>query len=173
MQRANAQAQRAEADPVEFRCRGAIAVVLPEKHEPGDGKHAERQIDVEHPTPVIGLGEIPAERGAKDGANHYAHAPERHRRAALLDGVEVQQGRLRQRRQPRAEHPLQQPENHHLLQAFRRAAKHRRNRETAKASHEKRLAAKARRKPADGRGHDGGGDDVRGQHPGDLVRRGR
>ena len=53
------------------------------------------------------------------------------------------------------------------------AAQQRRDREAADADDEQLLAAEAVGQPADRRGHDRGGDDVGGQHPVDLVERGR
>ena len=152
------------------RCRCGLALVRQEKHQPGDGQHAERQVDVEHPAPVVDVGQIAAERRAQDRADHDAHAPDRHGRAALLGRVDVQHGRLRQRHQRGAEQPCSRRNITICVQGLRRAAQHRGNGEADEADHEKRLAAEPRGEPADRRGHDRRGDDVGGQHPGDLVR---
>jgi DHA2 family multidrug resistance protein len=135
LQRADADRQDAEADPVEphaLRRRG----LRHENDQACDSQDAERQVDVEHPAPVVHLRQVAAERGAEDRADHHAHAPDRHGRAAHLGRVDVQHRRLRQRHQGRAEHALQQPEDHHLRQRLRRTAQHRGDGETDKAGEE-------------------------------------
>ena len=141
---------------------------------PATRQNAERQVDEEHPAPVVHVGQVAAERGAQDRTDHHADAPDRHRGAALLGRVDVQHHRLRQRHQRRAEHALQQAEQRpsavsvcampHSIEATVKPTRQRT---------EQVLAAEARREPADRRRHDRGRDDVGGQHPGDLVERRR
>ena len=123
--------------------------------------------------PGIIVGEPGAERRAHDRAEHHADAPDRHRRAAFLERIGVEQHRLRQRHQRRARHALQQAEQHHLLDVLRQRAQERGDGETGDADDEQLLAAEAVGEPADRRRHDGGGHDVGRQHPVDLVERGR
>ena len=142
-------------------------------NEAEHGEDAERQIDEEHPVPGIGFGQPGAERRTHDRAHHHAHAPDRHRLGALMQRVGVQHHRLRQRHQSRAEHTLQQAEQHHLVDVLGEAAHHRRDGEAGRADHEDALAAEAVGDPAHRRCHDRGGDDVGGQHPVDLILRSR
>ncbi len=144
-----------------------------EDHKTEHGKNAERQVDEEHPVPGIGLGQPGAERRAHDRSHHHAHAPDRHRLCALMQRVGVEHHRLRQRHQRRAEHALQQAEQHHLADVLRQPAHHGSNGEAGRADDEDALAAEAVGDPSHRRGHDCGGDDVGGQHPVDLVLRGR
>ena len=74
LQAADAEAEHEEAGPVEGQF-GVAPRVGKEEREAGDGEHADRQVDVEDLTPIVGVGEIAAERWAKNGADHHAHAP--------------------------------------------------------------------------------------------------
>ena len=147
--------------------------LLHEQHHADHGDDADRQVDQEHPVPGIIVGEPGAQRRAHDRPEHHADAPDRHRRAALLERIGVEQHRLRQRHQRGAGHALQQAEQHHLLDVLRQRAQERGDGEAGDADDEQLLAAEAVGHPADRRGHDGGGDDVGGEHPVDLVERGR
>ena len=161
-----------KSEPVEAQIEILLGLVH-EDQQAEHGEDAERQIDEEHPVPGIGLGQPGAERRAHDRAHHHAHAPDRHRLGALMQRVGIQHHRLRQRHQGRAEHALQQAEQHHLVDVLRHPAQHRGDREAARAEDEDALAAEAVGDPAHRRGHDRGGDDIGGQHPVDLVLRGR
>ena len=172
LHRADADGERAESEPVEAQVAIGFGLVH-EHHQAEHGEDAERQIDEEHPVPGIGLGEPGAQRRPHDRAHHHAHAPDRHRLGALVQRIGVQHHRLRQRHQCRAEHALQQAEQHHLVDVLRHPAHHRGDRKAARAQDEDALAAEAVGDPAHRRGHDRGGDDVGGQHPVDLVLRRR
>ena len=155
------------------RCSCCLRFLHEQQHA-DDGDDADRQIDQEHPVPGVIVGQPGAERRAHDRAEHHADAPDRHRaepRSSTRVGVE--QHRLRQRHQRGAGHALQQAEQHHLLDVLRQRAQQRGDGEAGDADDEQLLAAEAVGQPADRRGHDGGGDDVGGQHPVDLVERGR
>jgi len=172
LQRADADRERDEAEPVE----PARVIQLGLVHEDDLAEHRqqpERQVDEEHPVPGIGFGEPGAERGPHDRAQHHAHAPDRHRGGALLQRVGVEHHRLRQRHQRGAEDALQQAEQHHLVDVLRQPAQHRGDGEAGRADDEDALAPEAVGDPSDRRGHDRGRDDVGGQHPVDLVLRGR
>ena len=172
LQRADRDRERGEAEPVEAQALVLLGLVH-EDHEAEHGEDAERQIDEEHPVPGIGFGQPRAERRSHDRAHHHAHAPDRHRLGALMQRVGIQHHRLRQRHQCRAEHALQQAKQHHLVDVLRQAAHHGSNREAGRADDEDALAAEAVGDPSHRRGHDRGRDDIGGQHPVDLVLRGR
>jgi hypothetical protein len=103
LQRADAEAEQGEAEEIE-----TVAVLAPrlahEGQDPDESEDADRQVDVEDPAPIVVEGEPAAERRPED-------------RPDQLLGIDVEQHRLRQRHQRRAEHALQQPERHHLRQA--------------------------------------------------------
>ena len=157
-----------ESAPVEAQLRTRSAG-RHEQREAADCGDPERHVHVEHPAPVICIGEVAAERRADDRPQHHAHAEDRHRLRALLERVDVEHRRLRKRHEGGAAHPLQQPEDDHLRQRLRGAAHHRGDGEAEQAGDEEVLAPEACRHPANRRGHDRGRDDVGGQHPGDLV----
>ena len=172
LQRADAERQGQEAEPGE----GLVAAGVALGHEGGEAEHgedAERQIDEKHPAPGIVLSQPAAERRAHDRTEHHPHAPDRHRRAAPGGRIGVEHHRLAERHQRCAEHALQQAESDHLLDALGDSAQHRGDGEAGGADDEQRLAAEAHRHPAERRGHDRRGDDIGGQHPVDLVLRGR
>ena len=87
--------------------------------------------------------------------------------------IDVEQHRLRQRHQRRAEEPLQHAEQHDLIERLRHAAQRRGQGEADDRHQEQRLAAEAVGQPAGERRHDRRGHDVGGQHPGHLVLRRR
>jgi hypothetical protein len=170
LQRTDGDRERGKAEPVEAQLE-ILPGLVHEYQQAEHGEDAERQVDKEHPVPGIGLGQPGAERGSHDRAHHHAHAPDRHRLGALMQCVGIEHHRLRQRHQRRAEHALQQAEQHHLVDILREPAQHRGRREAAGAQDEDALAPEAVGDPAHRRGHDRGGDDVGGQHPVDLVLR--
>jgi hypothetical protein len=159
LQRCEPKTERAEADPIEPQGRVATAI-FEENDQPGDAEQAERQVDEEHPAPVVNVGEITAERRADHRSDHHADAPQRHGLAAFFQRIEIEHGGLRQRHQAGAERALQQTEQHHLVEAVGQPAQHGGDREAGKTADEQRLASIARRQPTDRRGHDRGGDDI-------------
>ena len=64
----------------------------------------------------------PPSVGPATGPDHHAQSPDRHRLAAFVRWIGVGHDGLRQRHQRRAEHALQQPEEHDLREALRDAA---------------------------------------------------
>ena len=154
------------------RCSCGLGLFHEQQHA-DDGDDADRQVDQEHPVPGVIVGQPGAERRAHDRPQHHADAPDRHGAAALLGRIGVEQHRLRQRHQRGAGHALQQAEQHDLLDVLRQRAQQRGDGEAGDADDEQLLAAEAVGQPADRRRHDGGGDDIGGQHPVDLVERGR
>ena len=162
------QAEQREAEQIE--APGTIdRRLMHKRRQPEPGEQAERQGDVEDPAPVVVLGQPATERRPEDGPDHHAHTPHRHGRPVPVARVGVQENRLRQRHQARAEHALQQAEQHDLRQGLRGAAQHRRERETDHRPHEQSLAADACGQEACQRHADGRGHDVGSEHPGDLV----
>ena len=172
LQRPDAEREAQETEPGEGNVAPGRGLAHEDPKSDG-GKDSERQVDEEHPAPGIGIGEPAAERRPHDRPEHHAHAPDRHRRAALGRRKDIEHHRLAERHQRRAEHALQQPVGDHLLDRERDAAQHRGDGEPGGADDEQLLAAEAGRHPAERRGHDRGGDDVGGQHPVDLVLRRR
>src|SRR3546814_8520527 len=77
-------------------------------------ENADRQIDVEHPTPGQIVGEPAAKRRSDDGTKHRTHAPDRHCRAMTFRRVDIEQDRLTHRNQGSTENALQQAEDHQL-----------------------------------------------------------
>ncbi len=172
LQRADADRERDEAEPVEasFRVLGSL---VHEDHEADHGEDADRQVDEEHPVPAVVIGEPGAQGRPHDRPEHHADAPDSHGRAALLGRIGIEHDGLRERHQRRAERALQQAEADHLHDRLRESAQDRGHGEPGRANNEQALASEAFGDPADRRGHDRGCDDVGGEHPVDLVERGR
>ncbi len=171
LQSADRHAQRGKAEPVEL---GQILFGFgQEEPHPDKRQNADRHVDVKVPPPAVVFGEPAAENRPDDRADHNRHAPIRHRCALALRRVGVHQHRLRQRHQGRAKGALDQPEDDDLVDRRGHSAQHRAEREADDRGHEQALEAKPLGKIAGRRRHDRGGDDVRGQHPLDLVLVGR
>src|SRR3546814_20568660 len=77
--------------------------------------NADRQIDVEHPTPGQIVGEPAAKRRSDDRTEHSTHAPDRHCRAVTFRRVDIEQNRLTHRNQGSTENALQQAEDHQQI----------------------------------------------------------
>ena len=146
---------------------------LDEHRHAGEGQRADRHVDVEHPAPADVLGQPAADDRAEHRPDHHRNAEQRHRRAALFHAVDVEQDALRQRHQGGAEQALQQAEADDLRQRLREAAQHRGDHEAGDRGQQDALAAETVGEVARRRRHDGGRDDVGGQHPVDLVGAGR
>ena len=127
LQRADADAERGEAEQVERAT--LLRSVSGSVGDDADGREdAERHVHEEHPAPAVVLGEPAAEQRPDDGAEHHAHAPDRHRAPVAFFRIDVEQDRLRQRQQRRAADALQRAEQHDLRERFRpcRTARRRR-----------------------------------------------
>ena len=170
LQRADGEHQQSHAHPVGLHVLDRSFRQIADGHQ--QGKNAERHVDVEHHAPGIILGEVAAERGADHRRHHDAHAEDRQRLAVPTARKGIEQDRLAQRHQRRAEHALGQAEHHHALQAPRHAAQRRGHDEADNGGQQEPPSPKPFGEIAGQRHHHGGGDDVRRQHPGDLVRRG-
>jgi hypothetical protein len=84
----------------------------------------------------------------------------------------IEQNSLAQGHERCTEHALGQAEQHHALEVPRHAAQGRGDDEARDGEQEKPAPAKPGREIAGKRHHHGGGHDVGGQHPGDLIGRG-
>ena len=168
LQRGDGDAQRREAEPVELG-RGVLLRLDDEHADADEGERADRHVDIEDPAPGDVVGQPAADHRAEHRPDHDGDAEQRHRRAALLDVVHVEQEALRKRHERRAEQALHQTERDDLAQRLRDAAKDGRDDETGDGGQEHALAAEAIGEEAGRRRHDRRGDDIGGQHPVDLV----
>ena len=132
-------------------------------------EHADRHVDVEHRAPGIGLGEIAAERGPHHRRHHDAETENGQRLAGAVAREDIEQDGLAQGHERRAEHALRQAEQHHALEVPRQAAQGRGGDEADNGGEQKPPSPEPFGEIAGERHHHGGGDDIRGQHPGDLV----
>ena len=123
LQGADADAERCKPEPVERQAAIALGLVH-EGQQPERGGDAEGKVDEEDPAPAVVLRQPAAEDRAHDRADHDAHAPKRHGPAALLERIDLEHDRLRQRHQRGAEHALHHAEQHDLLDALGDAAQH-------------------------------------------------
>jgi hypothetical protein len=106
------------------------------------------------------LGQPAADHRSEHRPDHHADAEQRHGKALALARVGVQQHRLRERNQCRAEPALHDTEQDDLGQSLRHAAEHRSDGEAGDGHDEKALEPEAGREKAGRRRHDGGGDDI-------------
>ena len=121
LERAGGEPQHGKPVPGEPQV-GPLRRLLHEQRDADDGEDAERQVDVEHPAPRVEVRQIATECRTDHRAHRDAHGEDRHRLGAPRERIDVQHRRLRQRRECRAEHPLQQAKADQLLQRLRRAA---------------------------------------------------
>ena len=133
------------------------------------GNDADRQVDVEDPAPAVILGQPAAQHRAEDRPQHDPHAPDRDGLAVPFRRVDLHQHRLRQRHEPGAACALQQAIDHQLREACGAAAQGRGEGEPGHRDQKHIFDAEAPGEPAGQRRHDRHRDNVRGQHPGDLV----
>ena len=165
---ADGKAEGDEAEDVEAE----LAVLLGLRHEGRDdeeGQRPHRHVDVEDPAPAVIVRQPAAQHGAQDRPHHDAEAPDGHGRAMLLPRVVVEQRRLREGHQCRAEGALQQAEDHRLVDRHGDGAEHRGDGESRHRDEIEPLAPEAGGEPSRRRCHDGGGDDIGGEDPGDLI----
>ncbi|MNV11510.1 hypothetical protein D3C71_1020780 [compost metagenome] len=168
LQRPYPQAQQGKAQQIEAAA-GIELGLLDEGGEPEPGQQAERQVDVEHPAPVVVLGEPAPQRRPEDGAHHDTYAPHRHGGAVLLGRIGIEQHRLGEGHQAGAEDPLQQPEQHYLIQALGRATQHGGDGKARHRPHKQSFSTNSCRDKAGQWHEDGGRHYVGGEHPGDLI----
>jgi hypothetical protein len=62
---------------------------LHEERDAREGKRADRHVDIEYPSPAVVVGQPAADHRSQHRSHHDRHAEQRHRRAALLRGVDI------------------------------------------------------------------------------------
>jgi len=107
LKRRQANRKGGKAEPVEFQA-GIAGSILEENGQHDAGGDAERHVDVEHPAPIIDVGQDTAQGRTQDRTQHHPHAPYRHHIAALAGRIHVQHHSLGHRTQRRTEHALDQ-----------------------------------------------------------------
>ena len=170
LQGADGKHQEAHAHPIGLDVGNRPARQIPDREEKGE--HADGDVDVEHHAPGIGLGEIAAERGTDHRRDHDAEPENGERLPVPLAREGVEQDPLAQGNERRAEHALGQAEQHHAFEIPRHAAKGGRQDKARDREQQKPSPPKPAGEIAGERHHHGGGHDVRGQDPGDLIGRG-
>ena len=170
LQGGDAERERDEAGPVE----GRRVAPRPAAHEGRSAEtrdHAHRHQQEEDPPPVVELGDIAAERRRDDRSDGHADAPDRECGAVAFAREDRHHDGLAHRNQRRAGEPLQDAEEDELLQALGEAATGGNQCEERDAPDHDIAPPDLFREPARGRRHDGRGDDVEGDDPGDFVLR--
>ena len=132
----------------------------------------DRHIDVEHRAPHEGVGEPSSEGRSEDRRHHDAEAENGERLAVLLFREGVEQDGLAQGHERRAANALRQPEDHHAFEVPREAAQCRGDHEADDGEDQEAAPSEPRGEIAGERHHHGGRHEVRGEHPGDLIRGG-
>ncbi len=148
-----------------------VSVLGMKRSHDQDAQDADRQVDQEHPAPVVIVGQPAAEHRPEDRPDHHAAAEQRHRLAVLFARVDVEQGRLGERHDERAADALERAEQHHLAKRRRRRAQHRGDGEQHDRNQQQPLAPDLVGQPAADRQRDRRGDDIARQHPVDRVLR--
>ena len=140
-----------------------------EAHHDQDAQDPHRQVDQEHPAPVVIVGQPAAEHRAENRADHHAAPEQRHRLAMLLTRVDVEQRCLGERHDERAPNTLKRTKDDHFGKRGRGRAQDRGDGEQDDGNQQQALAAHFVREPAADRQRDGGGNDIARQHPVDRV----
>ena len=86
-----------------------------------------------------------------------------------FSGERVEQDGLAQRHERRAANPLQEAEGHHAFEIPGEAAQRRGDHEADDGEDQQAPPSEPRGEIAGERHHHGGGDEIRGEHPGDLI----
>ncbi len=141
-------------------------------HGEQQGEQADRHVDVEHGPPHEGFRQPAAEGWPEHGRHHDAEAENGERLSGLFAREGVEQDGLAQGDERRADQALRQPEHHHAFQAPRQPAKRRGDDEAQNRDDEETPPPEPCREVAGERHHHGRGDEVRREHPGDLIRGG-
>ena len=161
-----------EAGSVESPRRAAL-LVADRQQDRDAGGESERQDQEEGPAPVQQLSHDAAEGRPEDRPEHAAHAPHHHDERLLLPVEAAEQDRLPEREDGRAESALDDTDRDQGLQRIGEAAQHRSAGEAEHGCKQQVALAEFSREPAGQRRGDGGGDEVEGQDPGNLVLRRR
>ena len=171
LQGADRQAQGGETEEVK-RFAAAVPRLADEYQNADCGENPERDVDEEHPAPIVLVGQPTAERRPDDRTQDDPHAPDRHRLGVPVGRVDLQKHRLRQRDERRAADTLQQAIDHDLAEARRDAAQGRSQSEAGDRNEEHPLDAKASCEAVIDAIVDQAFDDVGRHYPGNLVLRG-
>ena len=170
LESADPQRQQADAPVVDLRRLLAevrrIEDVELRHHQRRD---ADRQVDVEDPSPAVGIGQPSAEDGPQNRGDDDAEPPEAHGLAALLGRERLQENRLRERLHRAAGRALDQAERDERGEVRRQPAQQRRDGEAGDRRHQQPLAAEVAREPARHRQDDRVGDEIRRQDPRGFV----
>jgi hypothetical protein len=176
LQRADAQDEQRDPDVVDpyapARAAALPGRILDQPEDQQRRRNADRQVDEKDPVPAVVVREPAAQRGSKNGGNHHGDAEDREGKAALLRRKRVGQDRLRHRLQPASPRALQYPEQDHQPESRGHRAQDGAHREHGKTDQEEPLAADQGDEPSGEGQHDGVRDEIRGQDPRALVRRG-
>ena len=129
----------------------------------------ERHVDVEHPAPVVVLGQPAAQGGPMIGPKVTAITQTAIARAWRAGGLMSSSTACDIGTSAAPHRPCNSRASDDLRQRLREPAEHGRDGETHDRKQEYSLAADLPREPAAQRRHDRGGDDVRGQHPCHLI----
>ncbi len=135
----------------------------------GIGGDSERDVDVEHPSPGVVVGQPPAEHRTEHRGHDDADAEEGHRLPAVLGLERLEHDRLRQRLHHAAGHALDDPPEHQNRKAGGQAAQNRRRREAGHRQEQQPAPAEVVRQPPGDRQDDRVGGQVRGERPGRLL----
>ena len=133
----------------------------------------DRQVDVEHPSPRVIVGDPPAQRRPDDRRDHHTHAENRHRHAAFGRLETFQKHRLADGLHRPAAKALNDPRHDQERQRRRRSACDGGQREDHDAPQQQPLPSQQAAQPACGRDDNGVGHQVARQRPGRLIRTGR
>ncbi len=171
LQRTKSHREEPKADPVEL-LGVAIFPIIETQPNSCRGQNSERHVDVEDPAPTVEIGQVAPERRTQNRPHHHDKTPDGHDRAALVGRIAVENDRLRQRRQRRSKRSLQQTKDNDFVERLGRPAHDGGDGKAKQRGDEEISLAEPRRKPPHRCRHDGCGDDVGSEDPGDLVARG-
>ena len=129
LQGSNAHRQHADA-PVVHALRGSADVVRVEDKKPGhnDGRHTDRDVDVEDPAPTVAVRQPAAQDRTEHGSDHDAETPKAHGLATVPGREGFQKHGLRNRLKPAAARSLNHSEENQEGQAWGEPAEERRGR---------------------------------------------
>src|SRR5699024_6754387 len=171
LQRADADGQQYKADDVEALAGdGGFALVQQGPDDEG-GEDANRNVDVEDPRTVEGVGDPATENGPGNGADTGGHAEDTVGETMPPGRVVGQQQALRQRNDGPGDQSLQSAHGDEEHEIRSDAAGERHGSEQQRTDGEQAHFADTLGKPPGGRHGDGIGDGERGDDPGALAGR--
>ncbi len=178
LQRGQAQGEDADAEVVEPRAllEGDAVEgrrILHQGAGEREGQEAHGDVDEEDPVPAEVVRDPPAQHRPDDGRQHHAHAVDGHRLPPLLVGEGLHEDGLGDGLQAATTEPLEHAEEDQPAQRGCDAAEQRGDREDRHAGEVEPLPPHEAGEVAAQGQHHGIGHQVRGQHPGGLLHRGR